>query len=384
MKMRQSKTFLTLTLAVYLLYSLQGILYSTGSIVSQLLLLVFLMMGVCGLLDSLSQTSRNPRFANILALFFVLLTITYLVSPKEVYGNAVEAVGWMSTFGQYKNICFVCLSFFAVYCFAKKRVITDKYMFYLSAALIVIAVLRYIFALRVLQQNYDYDFQNNAAYNIVSVIPFLPFFFKKRKIIATLLAAGGIILILYAAKRGAIVCLIVAILTTTIYLLRRSRIASFKQGLIIVLTISIGAFMFYLTMQNEFLLDRIEQTQEGNIGTREIAYSMLWNNWLNEDVFTQIFGRGLLQSVNVWGNSAHNDWLELLTDNGLLGVLIYLLFFVYLFKFIKMMLGNELLQLSTLLAAVTLLTKSMFSMGYVDFINVPIFMSLGLCASQYK
>lgn len=382
--MRQSKTLLTLTLAIYVLYSLQGVLYRSGSVLSQVLLLIFLLIGVYGLFSSFSQPKRNPRFVNIWAIFFILLTITFIVSPMVVYGTVNEAMGQMSTFGQYKNIIFVCLSFFAVHCFAKRGATTDKYMFYVSAAMIVVAVLRYIYAMRLLQQEYMDDFQNNAAYNIVVVIPFLPYIFNKQKLIATLLAIGSIALILYAAKRGAIVCLIVSILTTIIYLLRRSRMASFKQVLIIALAVGIGALMFHLTMQNEFLLDRIEETQDGNIGTREIAYSMLWNNWLKEDIFTQIFGSGLLQSVNVWGNSAHNDWLELLTDNGLLGVLIYLLFFIYLFKYINKMTGNNLLQLSILLATVILLTKSMFSMGYVDFNNVPIIMTMGLCAGLYE
>ena len=350
--------------------------------VSQILLLLFLAIGGYGMFNALSQTNRNPRFDNIWALFYILLTITYLLSPKEVFGNSVEAMGRMTTFGQYKNICFVSLSFFAVYCFSKKGVATDKYMFYLSAALIVVAALRYFYAIRVLQQEYTDKFQNNAAYTIVAVIPSLPFIFKKRKFIASLLAIGGIALILYAAKRGAIVCLIAALLTVTIYLLRRSRMALFKQIAIILVAIGVGAFMIYFTMQNEFLLDRIEQTQEGNIGTREIAYSMLWNHWLNADPFSKIFGSGLLQTVNIWGNSAHSDWLELLTDNGLLGLFVYLLFYLYLFKYIKSMTDDGMLQLSTLLAAVVLLTKSMFSMGYDDFVNVPILLAMGMCAGQ--
>lgn len=382
--MKQSKIFLALTLALYILYSLQGILYPTGSLLSQLLLLLFLVTGIYWMFRTISQKSRNPRVVNIWILFFLLLTITYIVSPKEVLGTTYEALGKMSTIGQFKNICFVSLPFFIVYCYAKKGVLTSSFLFYLSIILVIVAVLRYLYSAQLIQEVYTSGFQNNAAYNIIAVLPFMPFVFKKRKILGVFLLLAGIAFILFAAKRGAIVCLIVAMLATVIYLLKHSRMKASRQFAIIGVAVCIGGGMIYLTMNNEFLLDRIEQTLEGNIGTREIAYSVLWNHWLNSNLFVQIFGNGLLQSVSVWGNSAHNDWLELLIDNGVLGVVIYFLFFVSLFNHIRKMTEDSVLQLSTLLAALILLTKSIFSMGYVDFVNVPMVLAMGIGLGMYE
>ena len=360
---------------------MQGILFQSGSLLTQGLLLLFLLMGAWGLINMIIQSTPNPRFVKVWAVFFFLLTITYIISPKTVYGAAVESIGTATTFGQYKNICFVILSFFAMYYFGRRSKVTDKYLFVLGIVLVLTAILRYFYSLQILQlESTREEFQNNAAYCIVAIIPFIPFLFKQKrmKLLAGVLSIVLIGLVLNAAKRGAIVSLIVALGFTAIYLLRRSKMKPFNQFMLIALVVGVAAFMYYFSLQNEFLMDRIDDTREGNIGTREVAYAMLWQHWVDADIFHQIFGYGLMQTVNVWGNTAHNDWLELLTDNGVVGVVVYLLFFIYLFKYIRRMSNNPTLQLGAYLATIILLVKTLFSMGYTDFVNVPLVLAIGL------
>ena len=383
--MKSNKTWLTFTLGLYIIYSLQGVLYSSGSFFTQGLLLLFLLIGVFGFIKTFTQKSPNPKFVGIWAIFFILLTISYVISPKEVNGYAYEAIGLATTFGQYKNICFVILSFFATYYFTKRSKITDKYVIILGLILVGTAVLRYFYSLQILQEESSRDeFQNNAAYCIIAIVPFMPYLFKKRRLIAGIIALALVALVLNAAKRGAIVSLIVALGFTAIYLLRRSRMSPFRQFMLIMLVVGVTAFMYYYSIQNEFLMDRIDDTREGNIGTREVAYAMLWQHWINADIFHQFFGYGLMQTVNVWGNTAHNDWLELLTDNGILGVSIYLAFFISLFRYIKGMKDNMLLKLGAYLAVIILLVKTLFSMGYTDFVNVPLIVALGIFVGRYE
>lgn len=383
--MNISRKGLTFTLLIYVLYSLQGILYTSGSWLSQGLLLIFLLIGLYGFISVNSKKNINLSFVKIWSLFFVLLTITFVVSPKTVYGITIERLGVVSTFGQYKSICFVILTFFAVFHFSLRCEISEKYLFILGVILIITALLRYFLAKDVIQQEYGRDFfQNNGAYYIVSVIPFLPVLFKKSRAIAGVLTLVQIALVIGAAKRGAIVCLLVSIFVAAYYLMRRNRMSFSTKIIIFLAVIGVAYFVFYLIMQNEFLLYRLEDTQEGNIGSRDIGYSMLWNNWLNSDIFHMMFGYGLSQTITVWGNTAHNDWLELLTDNGLLGVIVYLVFYIKLFKYIATMKDEPILQLGANLAAFMLLTKTIFSMGYTDFVNVPILIAIGIYAGMYE
>ena len=108
---------------------------------------------------------------------------------------------------------------------------------------------------------------------------------------------------------------------------------------------------------------RLEQTLEGNSSNRDVLYAYLWDAWVNADFYTQLFGRGIAQTVNVAGNYAHNDWLELLTDVGLLGATNYLAIFVSLFMFRKKFQTNSQEQTSFTLVLIFWLLKTIFSMG---------------------
>lgn len=78
------------------------------------------------------------------------------------------------------------------------------------------------------------------------------------------------------------------------------------------------------------------------------------------------YGCGANHTVAVAGNYAHNDWLEIAINNGLIGVIIYIAYFISLIrdyiisrKRLKYYYSNSLLM-STLI----LLSASFFSMSY--------------------
>ena len=142
--------------------------------------------------------------------------------------------------------------------------------------------------------------------------------------------------------------------------------------------------MYYTTIQNDFLMDRLDAMREGHVSGRDVMYANLWHHWLDADLFHMIFGYGMSQSYNAIGGPAHNDWLELLTDNGVLGVAIYFYFFYKLFMYISKLRDDSMIKLSMFLAILIFFTKTLFSMSYTDFGNAPITIALGLCAGKYE
>jgi O-antigen ligase len=76
------------------------------------------------------------------------------------------------------------------------------------------------------------------------------------------------------------------------------------------------------------------------------------------------------------GIPAHNDWLELLVDNGIVGALVYALIFILLFK---MIIKEKNIQKRYLLLAIASiwLLKSMFSMSFTDDITYTLFLLFG-------
>jgi hypothetical protein len=69
---------------------------------------------------------------------------------------------------------------------------------------------------------------------------------------------------------------------------------------------------------------------EGSSSNRDIIYGTLWRHFINNDNVLQVFfGEGAFHTQNVTGYvKAHNDWLELLIDCGLITVLIYLIYWI--------------------------------------------------------
>ena len=155
---------------------------------------------------------------------------------------------------------------------------------------------------------------------------------------------------------------------------------TFKRVFAILLLLAAAAtFIYYSIESNEYLMSRIEKTQSEGIGQRSIAYVALWNHWSSDtNLFTFLFGNGMAQTITVWGNYAHNDWLELLIDNGLLGVVIYLMLFVLAFMYIRKMNIGRLYKLSAYLCLIIWFLKTVFSMGYTSMMNVMICFLLGL------
>lgn len=82
----------------------------------------------------------------------------------------------------------------------------------------------------------------------------------------------------------------------------------------------------------------MENMLEGNVSGRDRIYANIFNGWLDSDNFINLlFGYGFAGSrlLSGSGHFAHNDWLELLSNFGLLGVTIYIVLFYSASKFIR-------------------------------------------------
>lgn len=154
--------------------------------------------------------------------------------------------------------------------------------------------------------------------------------------------------VMTGAKRGAIICMGAVLLYLIWWYYKDKHISLRTIASILVIITALGIGINYYFTTDDYLQQRLQQTLEGNSSHRDVLYFILWNEWLNADLVTQLFGRGIAQTVPLAGNFAHNDWLELLTDEGLLGALIYLIIIVKFFNIAniyKMVLLNRLLIL---------------------------------------
>ena len=104
--------------------------------------------------------------------------------------------------------------------------------------------------------------------------------------------------------------------------------------MIIILAIAsciLGVFLQHVSKtMNITIFERFSTLQEDGGSGRVDTYELVWKAFKNSTVIEQIFGHGFnavfLDKVSV--SSAHNDFLEVLYDFGILGFFMYILLMI--------------------------------------------------------
>lgn len=212
------------------------------------------------------------------------------------------------------------------------------------------------------------EFTDNSAYSFLSLLPCV-FLIRKYSILRLVFTGLIIGFVISCAKRGAIASLVVACLFVFAYLLRKNNgnlSVLKKAGLLFMISLLVyyGINQF---LQNDFVQLRFEQLEESGGSSRELIYSNIWNNWTNSNLLEQLFGHGYCASrlMSGTGNFAHNDWLELLADMGIFGIGIYAWFMYSLLK-CALKATNQNVKYMLLTIFTIWLTKTLFSMSYMD------------------
>lgn len=357
---------LLILVALFTVYYLQGALYPSGSIVSQGILLIYLLFGFFCFVKTFGNRV-TPRCIMIWSVFFLIHGLCFLISPKEVVGMKNEAIGRVATFNQFKEIATFMLTLFIGYYYSYKNKTSEKYILWFGIIFFLSSVVQYYYSLSQLMIKYGEETTNNAGYTMLTVVPYLPIVFKRKRILGIIMAVVIVALIMWSAKRGALICLAGSAIFSLFYYLKTHKVRLKTIMVIILLSFVVGYFVYQQYLDNEYLQSRMEVTMEGKSSNRDVAYSQLFNHWLNEtNPLLFLFGNGTAQTITVWGNYGHNDWLELLIDNGLVGALVYFAMFITTISYIRKARLSKLNKMSAYLCVLILFMQSCFSMGFSD------------------
>lgn len=155
-----------------------------------------------------------------------------------------------------------------------------------------------------------------------------PAFFKVFYMIVALLALFGIIL---TSKRGIFVATIIALILTcildkniTLKKINRQQLLITFIGIVILLII--GA---YFITTNGYIISFINRFSGNNITTgRDVFYENAINDFSKGSFITYIFGKGTASAYLINSTGLHNVYLQILYDHGIVGIIIYLCFFI--------------------------------------------------------
>lgn len=289
----------------------------TGYISIMCLLLI---EGICVFysLRYIKQIFSNKINAVILlwAIYAVLVT---LLTSEDLFLDIRSVLWWPSVYFVFYSI--------ARYDYSEKLInILIKYIIPLLYILTVI--IYFSFRRFSLETNVGAFEADNSVFFVLALLPFVFLLSKRYKYIFLILAIAAAF---YSFKRSAaLYTAIIIVISLYFDFWYHKKISLFKTVIIpIILVIGLVYGLTYLNNSTDgFLLSRFENiSDDGGSGRIDI-----WKDTLNKfkasGIELQIAGHGFNAVIKASPFSAHNDFLEMLYDFGIIGLSLYILFII--------------------------------------------------------
>lgn len=376
----------TYYILAWCLYENQGLFLPVGSILSQLLLFILLLV-------SLYYTYvANTRYR--LPTYF--LGVNILIAMFTIYGiylmiqyNPADYIVKRDSFIYLKKIYMSLLPIYVFYVFFKEINADDRKMYVWFFILLTFSTIEYfqlqkeLMIRSVLLGSNAAEFTNNIGYLFLSLMPACVFLYKK-PLIQYIVWEYCFVFILLGMKRGAI---IIGIICLIWFLWNNLKNTNIRKRFGIISLSLILCFVGFLFVQHQmknsyYFQERVEQTLEGNSSGRDVLYGTFLDYFWNKTTPLKFaFGSGADATLKVSYNYAHNDWLEIAVNQGVLGIILYMLYWIF---FAKECLSNSYSnreKLALQLLFMICFLKTFFSMSYYDMPISATFI-LGYCLAQ--
>lgn len=288
---------------------------------------------------------------------------------------------------QIGSILYALLSLSLFAALAEKGVLTDRF---LGGAVLLLAIGCVLFFYQqgkiILEKKThaeEYAFTNNGAYNFVYLLPLL--FLLRSRWQKWLVFVVCMIFLILGAKRGAILAAVIPMLSFVGYELKNGRRSFLKSVLVVIATAAVSVLAYRMYMANEYLISRVQDTLAGDSSGRDKIYLDAWNIWSQaENPLNLLLGFGFDGTLTTSMHfRAHNDWLEILVDYGLLGVLFYAVLFVAFIRQIAV--TREKKYRLVLFSGFTVWgLQSLYSMGFTSAHLAIMMMGLGTAIGRSK
>jgi hypothetical protein len=326
---------------------------------------------------------KMPRVFLIIALMLFMFLVYGIISMLTYEDIVIAFSGTTIKKATYMVAVFRSfLPVFAFYVFSRRGLVTEKSMLYWTVIFFLTSFLVYYFSRQYFIRNDDTaDLTYNVGYLFVALIPFC-FLFKRPLFKYSFLLVNMVCLFL-CMKRGAIVCGLLSAAMVVYKDFESVERGKFFRVLVLIIFIVAGAYLlkdYYLS--SSYFQRRLEATLQGNSSGRGGLIDGFRHYFFYEtSLFQILLGSGADATLRIGQNYAHNDWWELLIDQGLLGFTIYLLFWIQMFKSLQRTKHDSTTYSLFSCCFAVLFLKTFISMSY-SMIPIPTAMCLGYCLAQ--
>ena len=222
------------------------------------------------------------------------------------------------------------LAICALYGYIKKYTLQKLEIYFLT--ILFLGLSWYIFSSRsamfVLSGNTETV--SSSAYLLLFLLPFIDSINNRYiKIIGVLIVATALFL---SFKRTGFISLILSLVVYLFSVWHQNKSSILKRLLIILTLIGIGIIVMPY-FDDSMMVSRLLSISEDGGSNRDVVYNDVWNLIQNMSSSELLFGNGWNAVAEANTLSAHNDFLEIVYDQGLIATLAYLYFLLHLFKY---------------------------------------------------
>ena len=369
---------------LWCLNNLNGFLYPEGTVLNKIFMVLILLVSFKELVYFLMyERPREKVFfkgLNALLLMYtvygLLVFVTDGITVYSKFGDTYASVSFIQ--GAYV----ILLPIYVCYLYTRRGYLTAELLQKWAVAFIFVCIAQYytlqqdIMRRLLSQGSNETEFNNGGGYIFLSIIPMMLVY--RSKLLSYIGTGIALVFILMAMKRGAI---IISAIALVIIIYRDIKSASGINKLFVLILCCVGIlllsqFIEHMLDTSDYFNNRIEATLEGDSSNRDIIYKEIWNEYLyNSNIIQWLFGRGALstlKSVNIY---AHNDWLEIIFCQGLLGILILINYWKGLFKISRSSTFCESSRFCLFLIFCIFFVKTFFSMSVI---GMPIYTTIML------
>lgn len=361
-------------LVAWVLYYLQGIVYPEGGAISITLLgLTLLVSANCAI--KVLQWRNTPIYfkgLNMLILLFTIYGFALIVSSPSTLYYPLSGKD-ISSYNYIKSIYLSLLPIYPFYYFTKKGYLTAERLRIWALIFLVSVTLSYFRmqrdALAELSEEGSSveEVTNNMGYLFLSILPMLVIY-RKKPLLQFATFAFVMAFLIMGMKRGAI---IIGSISAIYFMWRVIKNSRGKTRFVfillsVVICVSVVYFFIHEMATSDYMQHRLESTMEGNSSGRDNLYSFFWHYFTDEaDAVHYLIGRGANGTLEIYYNYAHNDWLEIAVNQGVLGLVVYAFYFLCFYKTWK---SATNIDAKTILALMLFIffAKTLFSMSYGD------------------
>ena len=376
--------FCYIYIALWIIYYLQEILKIVGIIAQSILIVITaISFYIFFQVNLYYKTGPYLKWLNVMLLVVTIYGLALFLNGIALYPNEFN-LGTGLQFGYLQRIYTSVLPIYAFYFFSLKDELLGTNLKYVFLTFLIFSILMYYQNFFVITNYSGKDeITNNMGYRFVPLIPMLALC-KMRDIWKYIFLIIVFTFIVMAMKRGAILVGVVALVS---YLQHHLKVKSVKQFFHLLFLSAIAICIIYLLVVNIYATSdlfkiRINSTLEGDTSLRSWLYLHYFDFFLHLTSGMEfLFGCGADSCYLKFGQYAHNDWLEFAINEGVLGVILYVIYWVVFIKEWKNYHGRQ--EYKQTLGDIILIyfLVSLFSMSF-DGMPVAATLCIGYCLAM--